>query len=63
MRIKIPEETLNRYHALVDQSFHHPLAPEEEAEMERLGQEIDAATAPYYRPIIERLEREIERRR
>ena len=39
---------LARYHALVDQDFLRPLTDAEQREMERLGQEIDAANAPLY---------------
>ena len=63
MQIKIPEETLNRYHALVDLSFLRALTPEEAAEKNGLGQEIDTATAPFYAPIIARLEEALKNRR
>lgn len=42
----------NRYHWLVDESFLRKLTPEEAAEMERLGQEIDQRYAPYYERVL-----------
>ncbi|MCW3101157.1 MAG: hypothetical protein JWL77_6775, partial [Chthonomonadaceae bacterium] len=47
---------LRRYHELVDQEFLEGITEAEREEMERLGQEIDAADAPFYDPIIAALE-------
>jgi hypothetical protein len=49
-------QRVRRYHELVDTLFLKGLTSEEEAEMERLGAEIDAYNAPFYAPIRERLE-------
>ena len=47
---------LRRYHDLVDKQFLDGITETEHAEMERLGQEIDAADALFYEPIIATLE-------
>jgi hypothetical protein len=41
----LPADVLAAYHRLVSKKFTEGLTPEEEAEMERLGAELDAADA------------------
>lgn len=45
-----------RHGELVDAKFLRGLTPAEEAELADLGREMDADTAPFYRPVIARLE-------
>lgn len=39
---------LQRYHALVEQQFLSGLTPEQQQEIERLGEEIDAVNSAFY---------------
>lgn len=47
---------LERYHLLVDQLFLRGLSEEEQAEMERLGAEIDTQNAPFYEVALRKMQ-------
>ena len=46
---------LKQYHTLVDKQFVEGLTPDENQEQERLGREVDAFYAPFYKSVLAKL--------